>query len=400
MGPHRRIRAHCAKAEEDMRHWWIAPAVLALSACAAPEIVPVQPASLLRDEAFQARPVPADPDVFAVSDSMRRYLEVDIARQLRTQGHLHGLVSALQSSTQLKLDYDAAVTRTAAEAFEARSGNCLSLTLMTAALARELGLSVSFRRAFSAEAWTRRGNTLFLGGHVNIMLARSPAERIGNLDRVSGIIVDFLPYEDIRRQRSWEIGENTVTAMFMNNRAAETLAAGLLDEAYWWARGAIRKDPRFLEAINTLGVIYFRHGNLAEAERAFQFVLAQEAENISAMSNLANVFEKQGRQKESLALRERLQRIEPYPPFHFSDLGFEALKRREFEAARGYFARELARNAAYHEAQFGLAVAYLGLGDSKAAQRHLTAALEASTTRREHDIYAAKLEWLRSHRPQ
>ena len=100
-----------------MRHWWIAPAVLALQACAAPEIVPTQPASLLRDEAFQARPVPADPDVFAVSGSMRRYLEVDIARQLRFKGNLHGLVAALQSSTQLKLDYDSAVTRTAAEAF-------------------------------------------------------------------------------------------------------------------------------------------------------------------------------------------------------------------------------------------------------------------------------------------
>ncbi|MBI2753125.1 MAG: tetratricopeptide repeat protein [Betaproteobacteria bacterium] len=400
MEPHLRIRAHRAEADEDMRHWWIAPAVLALSACATPEIAPVQPSSLLRDEVFQARPVPADPDVFAVSDSMRRYLEVEIARQLRTQGHLHGLVAALQSSTQLKLDYDAAVTRTAAEAFEARSGNCLSLTIMTAALARELGLSVSFRRAFSAEAWTRRDNTLFLGGHVNIMLARAPAERLWGLDRVSGIIVDFLPHEDLRRQRSWEIRENTVTAMFMNNRAAETMAAGLLDEAYWWARGAIRQDPRFLEAVNTLGVIYFRHGNLAEAERAFQFVLAQETENTSALSNLANVLETQGREKAALALRDKLQRIEPYPPFHFSDLGFAALKRREFEAARGYFARELARNAAYHEAQFGLAVAYLGLGDSKAAQRHLAAALEASTTRREHDIYAAKLEWLRSHRAQ
>lgn len=399
MGLHLRTRAHCAKAD-DMRHWWIAPAVLALSACATPEIAPMQPASLLRDEAFQARPVPADPEVFAVSGPMRHYLKVDIARQLRTKGKLDGLVAALQSSTQLKLDYDAAVTRTAAEAFEARSGNCLSLTIMTAALARELGLSVSFRRVFSEATWTRRDNTLFLGGHVNIVLARPPAERLGGLDRVSGIIVDFLPHEDLLRQRSWEIRENTVTAMYMNNRAAETMAAGLLDEAYWWARGAVVHDPRFLEAFNTLGVIYFRHGNLTDAERVFQFVLMQEAENTSAMSNLANVLEKQGLEKAALVLREKLRRIEPHPPFYFSDLGFAALKRKEFDAARGYFARELARNAAYHEAQFGLAVAYLGLGDSRSAQRHLTAALEASTTRREHDLYAAKLEWLRSHRAQ
>ncbi len=383
-----------------MRHWWSIPAVLALSACAAPEIVPIQPASLLRDEAFQARPVPADPDVFAVSGAMRQYLEVDIARQLRSKGNLHGLVAALQSSTQLKLEYDSAVTRTAAEAFEARSGNCLSLTLMTAALARELGLSVSFRRVFSDETWTRRDNTLFLGGHINIVLARPPADRIGNFDRGGGIIVDFIPQEDLRRQRVREIRETTVLAMFMNNRAAEAMALGLLDEAYWWARGATLQDPRFLEAFNTLGVIYFRHGNLAQAERVFQYLLTREAENTSAMSNLANVLEKQGRHKASVALREKLQRIEPHPPFHFLDLGFAALKRKDFAAARDYLAKELARNAAYHEAHFGLAVAYLGLGDSSSARRHLTAALEASTNRREHDLYAAKLEWLRSHRLQ
>ncbi len=383
-----------------MRYGWIAPAVLALSACAAPEIVRQEPAGLLRDEVFEARPVPADPDVFAVSGSMRRYLQVDIARQLRASGPLQGLVAALQSDRQLKLAYDSEGTRTAAEAFESRSGNCLSLTIMTAALAREVGLSVSFRRVFSEQTWTRRDDLLFLGGHVNIVLAQSPMDRAGGIDRVRGIIVDFLPDADLRGQRAWEIDEKTVTAMYMNNRAAETMARGALDDAYWWVRGAILHDARFLEAFNTLGVVYFRHGNPADAERVFRFVLTREAENASALSNLANVVESLGRKIEAATLRERLRRIEPHPPFHYSDLGFAALKRGEFETARGHFATELARYAANHEAHFGLAVAYLGLRDSRAAQRHLTAALEASTNRREHDLYAAKLEWLRSHRQQ
>ena len=76
------------------------------------------------------------------------------------------------------------------------------------------------------------------------------------------------------------------------------------------------------------------------------------------------------------------------------------MKRRDFAAARDSFARELDRNASYHEAHFGMAAAYLGLGDLRAAQKHLAAALEASTNRREHDLYAAKLEWLRSRRAQ
>lgn len=383
-----------------MRHGWVALICLALSACATPQIAPQQPAILLHDEAFQPRAVPARPDVFAVSASMRQYLEVEISGQLRSKGKLRGLVAALESNAQLKLEYDASVTRSAADTFEARAGNCLSLTIMTAALARELGLRVSFRRVLVDETWIRKDNTLFLGGHVNIVLTPSAADQLGSLNPAAGVIVDFLPNEELRRQRSREIHENTVIAMFMNNRAAETMAGGLLDEAYWWARGATTHDPRFLEALNTLGVIYSRRGLLAQAEGLFEHVLALEAENTSALANLAGVLEKQGRAAAALAMRERLQRIEAHPPFHYFDLGLAAMKRRDFAAARDSFARELDRNASYHEAHFGMAAAYLGLGDLRAAQKHLAAALEASTNRREHDLYAAKLEWLRSRRAQ
>jgi hypothetical protein len=46
------------------------------------------------------------------------------------------LFDALYGNGRLRLDYDSAMTRNATEAFAARSGNCLSLVLMTAAFAR------------------------------------------------------------------------------------------------------------------------------------------------------------------------------------------------------------------------------------------------------------------------
>ena len=373
---------------------------LALSACATPVPVPVEPASLLHDTAFQPRSVPADPGVLALSEPMRHYLRTEIAGQVRQLGKLRGLVAALQSDRQLKVEYDSTFTRTAAETFEARAGNCLSLTLMTAALARELGLAVSFQRIVTNPFWTRSGNLLISGGHVNILLEPSRAVDSTVFGAVSGIIIDFEPGADIRSQRSREIGEQTVIAMYMNNRAAEAIIAGSLDEAYWWARGALLHEPSFLEAFNTLGVVYSRHGDLAHAERVFRAVLAVEAENVTGMRNLAGVLEQRGTPGEALALREKLQRIEPYPPFHFFDLGVAALKRKDFAAARDGFLRELDRNAYYHEVHFGLAAAYFGLGEIRASQKHLGTALKTSTNRREQDLYAAKLEWLRSQRTQ
>ena len=384
-------------AGDEMRIAFLVLTVLVLAACATPPPSASSVAeSFLDDAAFAPRRTPARPDVFAVSDAMRGYLRGDIARQLHEQGRLRGLVAALESNAQLKLEYDGAVTRTAAQAFDARAGNCLSLTVMTAALARELGLSVSFQRVHADRIWSRSDDTLFASGHVNVVLTAERLTGSRTLERVSGVVIDFTPGVDLLRQRSQEISEATVVAMFMNNRAAEAVRRGALEEAYWWARDATLEDPRYLEAFNTLGVIYARRGDAALAERVFRHVLAREAENVSAIANLVGVLERQGRRTEALALGERLRRIEAFPPFHFFDAGVAALKRKEFAVARDSFLRELDRNAYYHEAHFGAAVAYLGLGEMRDAQKHLAIALETSTNRREHDVYAAKMAWLRA----
>lgn len=380
-----------------MRQAILAGVVLLLAACATPPAPVVRTAVYLDDAAFAPRRVPVQEDIFAVTAAMRRYLRTDIARQLRTEGTLRGLVAALGDKAQLQLEYDGTYTRSAAEAFDARAGNCLSLTVMTAALARELGLSVSFQRVHADRVWTRSGGTLYSSGHVNIVLTSPLGSDSNAMAPMGGLIVDFTPGVDLRRQRSQEIGEPTVVAMFLNNRAAEALQRGALAEAYWRARDALEHDPRYLEAFNTLGVVYARHGDLALAEHVLRHVLAVESENVSAIANLVGVLERQGRRRESLALAERLRALEAEPPFHFFDQGMAALERGEFALARDYFLRELARNAYYHGAHFGLAVAYLRLGRTSLAQTHLATALDTSTSRKQHELYAGKMAWLKAH---
>jgi Tfp pilus assembly protein PilF len=380
-----------------MRLVSIALVSLLLQACASTGPAPVDPASLFLDGVFQARPVPVKPDIFALSEPMQHFLSTDIANTLRRRGKLRGLVSALQNRGELKLEYESTLTRTAAEAFDARAGNCLSLTIMTASLARALGLGVTFRQVYTADEWTRSDSLVFRGGHVNVFLEPSAAEQRETLDRIVGIAIDFLPGELLQGQRWREISEETVLAMYMNNRAAETIVLGQLDDAYWWVRGAMLNDPRYLEAYNTLGVVYARHGELAQAERVFRHVLAREPENAASLGNLAGLMERAGRPTEARALRERLASVQPYAPFHFLDLGTAALKRRDYSAARDYFLRELDRNADYHVAHFALAMAYLGLGEQRAAQKHLEMAAQTSTSRRDRDVYSAKMAWVRAH---
>jgi Tfp pilus assembly protein PilF len=369
-----------------------------LSGCAALTPAGDKPGPvLLHDALFAAPSRPVHPaDVFAVSDEMRKYLREEIGESIEAKGKERALYDALYSRNQLRLDYDAEMTRNAAEAFHARSGNCLSLAIMTAAFARELGLTARFNRVFSDESWSRAGEMYFASGHVNISLGRKHKDPRVLFQERHVLTIDFVPSE--KKPFAYEVGEQTILAMYMNNRAAELLARGNLDDAYWHAREAIAADPRFTGSFNTLGVIYRRHGNLRESEAVLRYVLSEEPANAHAMANLAMVLHEEGRKAEADAVSRKLAALEPNPPFHFFDLGMQAIRAGDFARARDLFKREIERDAYNHEFHFWLAMAYYGLGDAAEARKHLTTAMENSNTRSEHDLYAAKLDRLRSMR--
>lgn len=386
-------------------HRWIARLAAAvgtavLTACASPPPPIGNLDTLLAPGRFAppAQPVSTD-HVLDANEAMRRFLQVDMASTLRVNGPQKGLVEALYRRTQLQLEYDAVATKTAAQAFDARSGNCLSLVLMTAAFAKELGVPVRYQSAWLDETWSRSGTLLLASGHVNITLGRRVID-VGTARDLSPLTIDFLPSADIRGLRIREIDEATVLAMYANNRAAEALAAGRLDDAYAWSVESLRRDPSFLSAANTLGVVYLRHGDLADAERVFTRVLAREPEQTRALANLAETYERQGRVVDAAPLRARLAAIEPYPPFHFFDLGLAAARRDDWRLARSYFEREVARADYDHESHYWLGVADFRLGDLREARRHLQRAVDNSVTHGQHTLYAAKLAWLQSRASQ
>ena len=367
-------------------------AAFGLGGCAvAPVGVP--PQHLFDDRLFAAPSEPVGADaIFALSDTMRRYVDVEIAGHLRSKGSQRGLLEALYSKNQLRLEYDAVRTRNAAEAFEARSGNCLSLVIMTAAFAKHLGLPVRFQSVYYESTWTRSGNLYFSSNHVNLALEyRATDARVG-VDTDRAWTVDFLPPEDVRGQRTRVISEATVVAMYMNNRAAEALARGQLDDAYAWAREAVRQEPGFLSAYNTLAVTYLRHGNAQQAAQLLRHLLEREPDNAIALANLARALGELGLESEAALLAQRLNKIEPHPPFYFFDLGMAALQAGNFQSARELFSKEVKRAAYHHEFHFWLAIANIGLGDKSAARKHLILAKENSTTFNDKALYSAKLE--------
>jgi tetratricopeptide (TPR) repeat protein len=352
------------------------------------------------DGLFRAPSEPVEPaKVFAASDEMKRYLAAEIAPGIGLKDRQRALAEALRSKAHLKLEYDAAFTRNAAEAFEARSGNCLSLVIMTAALAKQMGIRVGFHAVRADDTWSRQGDIYFSIGHVNVTLGGRPPTLGTRIDDGEQLTIDFLPVHDIRDIKWKPLEENTILSMYMNNRAAEALAAGNIDDAYWFAREAVLQDPDYITLYNTLGVIYLRHGQLDEASRVLAYGLQREPGNTNLMSNLANAYARQGRVAESRELERRIAQAEPNPPFAYFNRGVLAMKAGDFRSARDLFAREVDRAPYYHEFHFWLALALAGMGDAEAARKQLVLAIENSTSRRDLDLYAAKLDRIRSSQP-
>ena len=380
-----------------MKRWtlpWMAAPVfvllIALAGCAAPPPpAPPPDDGVFNDALFQPPSQPLDVSrLFELTPAMRRYIAERIEPQLWRKAAPNALLDALYTQGELRLEYDAAQTRTAAEAFEARKGNCLSLVIMTAAFARELGLTVRFRDVLDRPAIEPNGDLTFVVGHVNLAMAGGPGTlRPGSVD-TTWLIVDFLPGQDLGRQQWREVNEGRIRAQFMNNRAAEELARGRVDDAYWWLRGARAQDPSFANLYNTLGVLYRHRGALPEAERALRAALALDPTNEHVAGNLAGLQVALGR---APAVAEG-----PRPASSRYVEARRALDDGQLKQALLMLQGELGLTPRNPELHHLLAITQTRLGNTPRARWHLERAAEYSAADAQRQRYAGKLEQLKA----
>ena len=381
-----------------MRVSLLAIASLALAACANPETPRMADASrsILHDDMFRQVAVLSPEQITALSPEMQTYLVSNIAIKPFFDARREALLHALGKKGQLHLEFDAERTRTVAEAFHDHSGNCLSLTLMVGSMAQELGLHAQYQRVITDETWSRIDNNYLLIGHVDVVLSPSDEHVVFPPTSRQDAVVDFIPTADLHGMHAESIDESTVVAMFMNNRAVESLVQKDYDSAYSWVKASMLLDPTLADGYNTLGVIYQRRGKLHEAEQAFRLVLAREPRNTLVMSNIIAVLNQEGRSSDAEVLAQRLKEIEPFPAYYYFNLGRAAMTAGDYGYAKKMFQREVDRAPYNDEFHFWLASADAYLGEMDDAKIQLKLALEASTTRHQQDLYANKLIHLTS----
>lgn len=379
---------------------WLAGLAMVLSACGAVPAPPDAQRQVWNDSAFA--PVVATPtrqEIFALTPEMKAFLAGPVQNATRTRGAARGLVEALMVDGRVRIEYDASRTRTASETFAEQAGNCLSLVVMTAAMARELGLAVRFQD-MDQYVWERReGTGLDLRiGHVNVLLGR-PEGVQRDRGLTSWLMIDFLSSPDAHLSPGQPIEESRVVAMVLNNRAGEALLRQDTRTAYWHARAALAADAGLAHAWNTLGIVHARQGDPARAELAYRLAIQHDVRHEAAMGNLADVLRQTGRPLEADEWLARQRQLLPEHPLALVADGLQALEAGDLGRARRLLERALPLTGGSHELHFALARTYAAMGDRRRTEQQLELAREAGDTPQARARYAAKLSRLRPPAP-
>jgi len=320
----------------------------------------------------------ADEQVLAVTAEMRAFLDEHVHQKAADQVKLHELIEAIITAKTFALEFDDR-TRTASEAFERRTGNCLSFSNLFVAMAREVGLKASFQEVDLPPDWSLDKDVFVLNRHVNVRV---------DLDPLSDHVVDF-NIDDFRASYTTrEISDDRARAHYFNNMGVESMQAGDAATAVAFFRKAlVDNDREFSPAWTNLGTLYLRLGHSAHAEAAYLQALKVDRDEVVAMSNLAGLYERQGDTKRAAVYRKRVIHHRMQNPYYRFQRARDAYGAGDWDAAIGHL--KFAARRKPDEASFAdlMARCYRSKGDERAALRWQARAEElaaADAPRRRH----------------
>ena len=282
---------------------------------------------------------------------------------------------------RLAITYQLAPTRTAAEAFETRRGNCLSFVNLFVGLARASDLDPFYVEVVDYQKWSHQAGMVVSQGHIVAGMYLD-----GELQTY-----DFLPYRPKAYRDFNPIDDVQAAAHFYNNLGAEALLGGDIQEARRLIEIAAAIAPTFSKALNNLGVVRARSGDRAGAEEAYRQALVADPGNSAVMTNMARLLQQAGRGGEAEQMLSSIEAGNITNPYFFVYQADMALVRGDHKKALDLMAKALSLDSDNPEVHVGLVKVYMALGDTEKARHHLARALALDATNVEARRYATML---------
>jgi len=372
----------------------LAAMCLLLSACAVRVERPAiaGPETLVAEDLLTGSPidgaapptVAAAVDILALSPAMDRFLDENVRVVENQNEQLRHLAWAIMRSGDFTLVYDDS-TRTAADTFAMRRGNCMSFTNLFIALARELGLDARYQEVEVPPNWSMSGESFLYSQHVNVLI---------DLNHGRTRIVDFNLYDFDTAYPMWIVSDARGRAHFYNNIGAEKMLADEPAAALAYFRRALREDPEFGPSWINLGLLHRRAGFTAHAEVALLHALELDHDNLMAMSNLVSLYEEAGETERAAAFAAKVHSHRMKNPYYRYQLADQAFAEGDYETAIHNLAYAIRRRRNEDAFYYLMSLSYLMSGRRDEATQWMKKAEEVAAMNSDRQRYSYKLDLL------
>lgn len=280
---------------------------------------------------------------------------------------------------------------TATEALSLGKGNCMSLAILTVALAKLIDIEFDFRQVNSMPMFEKHGSLLLSSGHVQTRLFDPTYEaKEGELlFSQPAIVIDYFP--DKNNIRSRYIAYDQFLSMYYQNISADAMIIGDLNLAFANAKVAYKYDPSSVRVHNLLGVLHRRIGDIGTAEKIYQKAMQLERENISLLNNYIVLLESQNREFEASQLKVHMNSLDDNNPYSWLEQAYVYRNNEKYDLAIRYYQKVLELAPYISQAYLGLYQAYRATEKYAKAQKVLEEGLEWTHVKKERQVFKYKL---------
>ncbi len=314
-------------------------------------------------------------DLFRLDPELLRVLRDPAVQRLGATRRLDHLMTLLYGRDMKPFPYVEGHSTVAAETWRLRRGDCLSLTVLAYAMAREMDMTAQMQEVPVPVLFGRRGGVDFLNHHVNVLFRRSgPVNWTPNGIQAEDTIVDFEPQAGSNRHGR-ALSDNAILALYYNNIAAEHLAHNRLALAYAHFKAAIQLDPSYPFSYANLAALYRRAGLMVDAELLLRQSVALgdggDRDTVPLLS-LYQLLLDQGRSQEATELARLLRSRRDRDPYYWIDLGLKHLQDGRYRDSIRALEEAQQLTRGFEEVHGYLAVAYWRAGERSRASEQLT----------------------------
>jgi tetratricopeptide (TPR) repeat protein len=322
-------------------------------------------------------------DPLAMTAEMRTFFEQRVDRRVPPRQRVQLILSAIFDEDGVAFTYRNE-TRTAAETFELRSGDCLSFTNLFIAVARHFGLPARYREVDIAPNWSQRGSVVVFNRHLNSLVG------VGS----QAMVIDLVPQINRVELSGRIVSDERGFAHYYNNKGAESITDGDLNLARKLFEKALKyeKDASFIWA--NLGVVQTHQEDFEGAEESYRRAIKLDKHDMVALTNLVRLLEKEGRHEEVPRLQERIKDFRNKNPYYHYSLGEEAFSLGLFEESLKHYQDALRRKSDEPLFHHSMAKSYSQLGDLEKAIEHLKKARKYSPDEAGKTRFNKKLAYL------